>query len=83
MNYSHPDEEDADDKWNQPEADSKHYVTFDTYTACHNINIYLNNYLMCTPISYILKIEMLPFIDNFIFIPVLILTRICQRNEIN
>ena len=34
MNYSHPDEEDADDKWNQPEADSKHYVTFDTYTVC-------------------------------------------------
>ena len=29
MNNSYPDDESSDDKWNQPEADYKHYLAFD------------------------------------------------------
>ena len=28
-NHSYPDDENPDDKWNQPEPDYKHYLTFD------------------------------------------------------
>ena len=38
MNMSSQEAEDPDDKWNQPEPDSKHYVTFETYTVCIKID---------------------------------------------
>ena len=82
MNYSHPNEEDADDKWNQPETDSKHYVTFDTYTVLLKINslgIIVLNILRITPITYILKIDSLSFMNYFIYISVLFWTKVCHH----